>query len=442
MSFQYHFLNRLVFGAQLEWLKDGNSLQIWNNMSFCRSWLWDTLPQYKALPLRYKPRVMVKEDRFDQERLAALDPKMTLLMQWIEVMVEESNPLREKVALFWHHHLPSAGGREVGHTRQLLEVFRKQGLGNLKELLNEVIKTPAFQRFLDLRGSHKDRPNENFAREFLELHTLGEGNYDLKDVKEAARAFTGFNYQSKPPYHFILDHLAHDFGKKDFLGKNGDLGATEVIDIILNQKATAKHIATSFLHFFFSDNPSPSIIAHCTHNYRISGYEMTALINAMLDHPDFSSPIHFGKRVKTPVELLVGLQRQLGFRLIGQKSLRYYLMKCGHRPFNPPTVAGWKGGIYWLQGEKLLYRTFLPGAFLDIANRSIPRQSIAYKVISRIYLPSRRKLRYFSDAVWDKSRLFERLSSSDISISEWLLSKDNGQNSVRMLISNPDYQYC
>jgi uncharacterized protein (DUF1800 family) len=367
---------------------------------------------------------------------------MPFLMQWLELMVEESNPLREKIALFWHHHLPSTGGREVGHAKQLLEIFRNQGLGNLKGLLQAVITTPAFQRFLDLRGSHKDRPNENFAREFLELHTLGEGNYDLNDVKEAARAFTGFNYQSKPPYHFILDHLAHDSGEKNFMGKRGNLGGNEVIDIILNQPATAKHIATSFLHFFFSDNPSESIIAHCTDIYRKSGYEMVALINAMLDHPDFSSPIYFRKRVKTPVELLVGLQRQIGLRLVGQKTLRYFFMKCGHWPFHPPTVAGWRGGIYWLQGEKLLYRTFLPGAFLAIANRSIPRESLEYKVTSRLYSASKRKLRYFADAVWEEHILFERLESAGISISEWLLNKENGQKSVEMLIRDPEYQYC
>lgn len=442
MSLSYHFLNRLGFGPRLEWLKDEASWMVSADIVVCQKWLWDNLPNYQPLSLEYRPRVMVPEDEHDRDRLAAAEPMMPLVMQWLDQMVHEENPLREKVALFWHHHLPSTGGREVGHARQLLEIFREKGMGDFRSLLQAVIRTPAFQRFLDLRASEKERPNENFAREFLELHTMGEGHYHLKDVKEAARAFTGFNYRSQAPYPFILDHLSHDSGMKEFLGAKGNLDGDAIIDIILEQPATARHVASSFLRFFFSDQPSAAIIDYCASSYRESGYEMHALINALMEHPNFSEASHHRNRVKTPVELMVGIQRQTGLRLVGQKTVRYFLMRCGHWPFYPPSVAGWKGGPHWLRGEKLLYRIFLPVAFMDIANRNAPRGNLQYKIMSRIVAPSKRELRYFADAVWNEEVFEATLQSAAITPSQWLLGVDAAETDIRNLIMDPQYQYC
>lgn len=361
---------------------------------------------------------------------------------WIDSMIETDNPLREKIALFWHHHIPSGRGRSIDQGRILLEIFRKKGLNNLKELLSELICTPAIMRFLDLSNSRKGNPNENFARELMELHLLGEGNYTLHDVKEASRAFTGRRFDKRNyPYKYYFVPQEHDSGIKTVLGETGRLNGEDVIEIILKKPQTARHIAHSFLRFFFTDTPSDDIVEYCADKYFKSGYEIKELINAMISHKDFNSPQYNLSKIKTPVELLVGFQRQTGLRTVGIKTTYTFLRMAGQTLFNPPTVAGWPGGDYWLEGERLMHRLFLPSTLLSLANRNISKGSTSFKIYSRLNEPKLRQYRYITDARWNETYFESALRSNQLSVSEWILGDQDFSSNLSSVLQKPEYQY-
>ncbi len=272
------FIEITAFSPKIEWLWANENLEQWADLDACVQWLWETLPPYAPLAPAYKPQILVAEDLPEELRLMEQQELMQFDNIWLQSMVEEDNSLREKMALFWHHHIPSSSGRRPDHGRLLIEEYRKYGLGKLEDLLNAVLSSSAMMWHLDLFGSHKNNPNENFAREFMELFTLGEGHYSLKDVKEAARALTGRYFDKKNyPYRAYLDPGIYDDGVKTILGKTGNFDGEDVIGIILGQEQTARHITGSFLRFFFSDNPPDHMVESCAKAYFDSGYEMRVL---------------------------------------------------------------------------------------------------------------------------------------------------------------------
>lgn len=439
---KYRFFNILAFSPKIEWLNTQKPLIHNGNVIEMTEWLWSTLPPYAALPDKLEPQIMVQEDLTEEVRIMEQQPGEVLNSIWIDSMIETDNPLREKVALFWHHHIPSGRGRSVDQGRILLEIFRKKGLNNLRELLFELICTPAIMRFLDISYSRKGNPNENFARELMELHLLGEGNYTLLDVKEASRAFTGRRYDNKNyPYKYYLDPEEHDSGIKTVLGQTGRLRGEDVVDIILKKPQTARHIAHSFLRFFFTDSPTRAMIEYCADKYFKSGYEMQELINAMIFHEDFNSPQYHLSKIKTPVELLVGFQRQTGLRTVGIKTTYTFLRMAGQSLFNPPTVAGWPGGEYWLEGERLLHRLFLPNTLLSFANRNTPKNSTAFRILSRLNEPKFRKYRYITDARWNEIYFESALRNNQLSVSEWILGNQDLGSNLSSVLQKPQYQY-
>ncbi len=162
----------------------------------------------------------------------------------------------------------------------------------------------------------------------------------------------------------------------------------------------------------------------------------------MFRHEVFLNPEYHKSKVKTPVELLVGFQRQTGLRTVGMKTAFQFLSKCGQVLFYPPTVAGWPGGEDWLQGERLLHRLFLPGALIAIANRQVPKNSLTYKLASRIFEPSKRGFRYVADAKWDKGRFYAALNRHEIPVSQWILGETQVQTGLEDCLQHPAYQYC
>jgi len=437
------FIAISAFSPKIEWLWAGGGLNQWADLESCIKWVWETLPPYRPLALDYHPQIMVAEDLPEELRLMEQQELVKFNHVWLQSMVGEDNPLREKMALFWHHHIPSSSGRRPDHGRLLIEEYRKYGLGNLKDLLNAVLSSSTMMWHLDLFSSHKNNPNENFAREFMELFTLGEGHYSLKDVKEAARALTGRYFDKKSyPYRALFDPAIFDDGVKTILGKTGHFGGEEVIEIILGQAQTARHIARAVLRFFFSDNPPDQMVESCAEAYYSSGYEMRVLLESMFRHEAFLSPEYNKSKVKTPVELLVGFQRQTGLRTVGMKTAYQFLLKCGQVFFYPPTVAGWPGGEDWLRGERLLHRLFLPGALIAIANRQVPKNSLTYKLSSRAFEPSKRRLRYIADAKWDRGRFYAALNLHGIPVSKWILGETHSEIELEDCLQHPDYQYC
>jgi uncharacterized protein (DUF1800 family) len=359
-------------------------------------------------------------------------------------MVTLDNPIREIVALFWHHHIPSGRGHKVEHGQLLLDIYRKHGLGYLRPLLVKMAANPAIMYFLDGHHSHKNNPNENFPRELLELFTLGEGNYTEKDVYEAARAFTGRRFDHDNfPYALYIDKEAFDTRPKTFIGHTRNFDGEDIIDILLAQPATAFHIARSILIFFGTEEPLEEHIKGFGGFYFKNDFHTGRLLKYMFSQAWFYDSPYMNNKVKTPVELLVGLQRKTGLRTLGIKTMDFFLKACGQSLFSPPNVGGWPSGDKWLNGNELIYRLFLPKALIGIANRNSPKVSVNYKINSRVYHNQLRAYRYMADAIFDQQKFNEVLSGKEITFSHWLgVQSSRNISSLIDCITHPDYQYA
>ncbi|RMF26213.1 MAG: DUF1800 domain-containing protein [Bacteroidetes bacterium] len=347
---------------------------------------------------------------YESERARA--DKIALLGNvWMDKMLEGSGFLREKMALFWHHHLP-VGGQNFTLTKLYLEILRKHALGNFRDLLHEVAKTPAMMRYLDNHHSHKDAPNENFARELMELFTLGVDQYTIRDIQEAARAFTGWRYDHDINV-FYLDEAAHDAGEKEFLGKKGNFGGEEIIDLILGKKQCARYLTDCICRFFVNETPDPGTVEELAEHFYSSHYDIAGLMRKIFSSDWFYSEKNQSALVKTPVELVVGFQKNTGAKLVGIKTHGFLLRMMGQRLFAPPNVGGWPAGKGWISTNTILYRTQFPSVVFALANRTVSRRSLAYKVSSRLDHAEFRSLRYFMDAVFDFETLANDLEKLD-----------------------------
>src|SRR5581483_405237 len=208
---------------------------------------------------------------------------------WLHRMLSTARPLEEKMTLFWHDHFATANykvGRPPAMYAQI-GLLRANAMADFGTLLRAVSRDPAMLRWLDNNTNRKSSPNENYARELMELFTLGSGNYTELDVREAARAFTGWFFNRDG--EFVFNRNQHDFGEKTFLGQTGPWDGDDVLDIILQQPAAAPFIAEKLYRFFVHDHPSSDTIARLADQFRASGYSIRELVRAILHSPDFLS---------------------------------------------------------------------------------------------------------------------------------------------------------
>lgn len=285
-----------------------------------------------------------------------------LNVAWMDEMVHGACPLREKMALFWTNHLPIRG---VGpyYTQQYLHVIRTHALGSFATLLREVAKTPAMLRFLNNQQNKKLHPNENFAREVMELFTVGRGHYTEADIKEAARAFTGWTYTDEKG--FLFRGSQHDEGEKKILGKTGKFTGDDVLDILLAQKQTAIHLCEKiYAYFVREDQRDPGRIQTLARHYYESNYDTGALLREMFTAEWFYDAKNLGARIKSPVDFVTGLRYVLPMAFPDPKTLISLQRTLGQYIFYPPNVAGWPGGTAWIDGSCLVLRMRLPEALL------------------------------------------------------------------------------
>jgi uncharacterized protein (DUF1800 family) len=241
---------------------------------------------------------------------------------------------------------------------QLNNTIRRLALGNFSDLLLAVSQEAAMLQFLNNQQNRKQHPNENFARELLELFTLGRGNYSEQDVKEAARAFTGWSADAQN--RFVFRPRLHDDGPKTFLGHTGNFGGEDILNIILQQPQTAEFITTKLYRFFVNDTPDPANIKPLAQEFYKSQYDISSLLERMFTADWFYAAPNVGTRIKSPVELLAGLKRTFGVQLSDDRPLIVFQKALGQTLFQPPNVAGWPGGRNWIDSSSLLYRLQLP----------------------------------------------------------------------------------
>ena len=433
--YNHIFIHRF---RKLNWLN--------NNLTKDNHWLFESVEKYKPLDPITKENILdyciIEEDKNEQLRLLAQDSWAAHNHVWLTKMIEVDNPIRELVALFWHHHIPSSIGKNFEHGSLLLEIFRKYGLGNARELFVKVAANPAMIYYLDGHHSHKNNPNENFPRELLELFLLGEGNYTLQDVKEAARAFTGRRFNHKDyPYELYIDESAYDKKEKEFLGEKGFFNGEDIIDICLKQKQCARHLTMSIIEFFIAENPPKELVEDCAEFYYHNNYKTDALLKYIFQHSMVNTNTKWIKpKVKTPVELLVCFCRQTGYELKGIKTTRNLLRDMGQTLFTPPNVGGWPRGESWFTSNHVFYRIFGLTALIHISNRQHPKDSLVYKVKSRIDRPNLRSFRWNHDGHWNQNKYQRVLSDRNIKVPRWILGESNSMT-LKECLESENYQY-
>jgi Protein of unknown function (DUF1800) len=313
-----------------------------------------------ALGVQVKPegerRLQPVVDRFFYWLRATLLETRRLANWWADRMVATAHPLEEKMALFWHGHFATGEEkvRDYRKMEQQLALLHAQATGNFRELLIAVARGPAMLVYLDAAENVKGAPNENFAREVMELFTMGVGNYSEQDIREAARAFTGW---IDDDLAFKVDPAKHDDGPKTFLGRTGNFDGVDILRIILEQKVTAEYISGKLYRYFVREDISPAMQAKLGAVLRDNDYEIAPLLRTIFLSRDFYSEPSSGTRIKGPVELVVSTYRKLGAkRLAGIPDLYVVSRELGQILLNPPTVAGWAQGRAWITPGLLLAR--------------------------------------------------------------------------------------
>ena len=284
---------------------------------------------------------------------------------WLTEMLVTPSPLTEKMTLFWHNHFVS--GQQKVRSPQLMyrqnDLLRRHALGNFGELLHAVARDPAMVIYLDSASNRKGQPNENFAREVMELFTLGEGNYGERDIKEMARAFTGWSINPETG-EFLFRPFAHDDGEKTVLGRTGNFDGDAALDILLAQPQTAEFIVTKLWREFVSPSPDPAEVRRIARIFRDSRYDIRAALGALLVSDAFYATKNRAALIKSPVELVVGTLRQFNFGTGDVMPFVLTANQLGQALFAPPNVKGWPGGEAWINSSTLLARkSFLERLF-------------------------------------------------------------------------------
>ena len=276
-------------------------------------------------------------------------------LSWMTRMLATQRPLQEKMVLFWHTHFATAASkvRAADIMLQQIQLFRDNALGNFESLLQQVTRNPAMLIWLDNNQNRKGSPNENYAREVMELFTVGIGNYTDFDVKEAARAFTG--YTSNRAGQFVFNANQHDDDDKIFMGIEQNWDADDILAKLVRHPATARFLTTKLFRFFVYDTPDTATIDRLSATYANSGFDMRAVVRDIFTGPEFLSDQAFRGNVKQPVELVIGALKALNVQNVGP-DLPQATRRMGQDLLNPPDVSGWKGGDNWISATTLLER--------------------------------------------------------------------------------------
>lgn len=303
---------------------------------------------YKSNNPAFKMK-MFKMTRVENDRLK---------IWWLSHMLNTSSPLVEKLTLFWHGHFASSL-EKVEQPKLIYKqhmLLRKHAMGNFAAMLKAITKDPAMSVYLDGQNNSKKSPNENFARELLELFTVGHGYYQEYDIKSTAKAFTGSSV-NRFKEHYVFNPKDHDTSEKQLFGKpirSGD----DVVRVLLEHPRTSLTIAEKFWGLFISDTkPNPRYTERWAKAFKQSNYEIKTLLSAVLNSDIFWSSRYRGQLTKSPVDLVVGGLRTMPSRQFGKPELVGVLRLLDQDLFDPPNVKGWREGRAWIDAETLMVRS-------------------------------------------------------------------------------------
>lgn len=389
-----------------------------------------------------------------------LSKPVDLIFWWILRMTFTKRLLQEKMVFFWHDHFATAIFKVKEESLMLKQnqLFRQFALGNFDAFLLEVSKDPAMIIWLDNFTNKKGQPNENYARELNELFSMGVGNYTETDVKEAARAFTGWSLNRRTK-EFLFETNDHDFGNKTFLGETGPLNGDDIVRIISGKQATARFISKKLFEYFVYQGPKDSVIDKLANVYLTSRYSIKAVMQAILTSDEFFSEKAFNAIVKSPVEYVVGTLRMLKAKIDvkgrgGKGDIVESLTSQGQTLFNPPSVSGWDGDIEWINTSTLLNR-------LNFSNTlSSNRTTNGATIDPKALLAGNSKVVTSKDVVnffLKQLALYDVDSNTNKALKKYLEQNDDGSKGkftlndasldkkvrglIHLILTLPDYQF-
>jgi len=313
----------------------------------------DWVNDYQS-PRRLRNATEAERQAFQREQV---QHGLELRGWWLTEMLVTPSPLTEKMVLFWHNHFVSSQQkvRSAVLMYRQNQLLRQNALGSYADLLHAVAKDPAMLIYLDGANSRRGQPNENFAREVMELFTLGEGRYTEQDIKEAARAFTGWSVDIDTGA-YLYRPLAHDDGVKTVFGNSGNFDGDAVLDLILARPETSEFIVAKLWREFVSPVPDPKEVSRIARQFRDNRYNIKVALRGLLVSDAFYAPGHRAALVKSPVELVVGTLRQFRFETGDAVPFALATRQLGQDLFGPPNVKGWPGGDAWINSTSLLAR--------------------------------------------------------------------------------------
>jgi len=304
----------------------------------------------------YKLRDLTPEERMKENRLN-IERGIELREWWFREMLDTPSPLTEKMTLFWHNHF--ATSQQKVRVSQLMYrqnlTLRKNALGNFGVLLKDVARDPAMVIFLDNAQNRRGQANENFAREVMELFTVGEGQYSEQDIKEVARAFTGWSVDRETA-DFMFRRFAHDGGVKTVFGRTGRFDGNDILDMLLERPQTAEFITTKLWKEFISPTPDMEEVHRLARIFRNSRYDIPTLMRAMLTSDAFYARENRAVLIKSPVEFVVGTLKQFDIDTTYLRPFVFTTAALGQNLMSPPNVKGWPGGEAWINSSTLLGR--------------------------------------------------------------------------------------
>jgi uncharacterized protein (DUF1800 family) len=324
----------------------------------------------KVVPDKGSTKTLRSKDLTDAQKKALRKEEQKkvrrLNLHWIQRMGSPNySDLLERMTLFWHGHFACTTRLGSLATAQL-NTLRTHALGNFRDLVQAMAKDVSMIRFLNNQQNKKNAPNENFARELMELFTLGRGNYSEQDIKEAARAFTGWS--SNLAGDFVFRHFQHDYGKKTFFGKTGKFDGDDIIDIILEQRQCARFIADKVYRYFVNPKPNAAHIDTLATVFYESDYDISRMMRTLFESDWFYAPENIGVKIKSPVELMAGMIRSLNVYFKDTRGILFMERALGQVLFNPPNVAGWPGGRAWIDNSTLMLRLNLANYLFNSAS--------------------------------------------------------------------------
>ncbi len=273
---------------------------------------------------------------------------------WIIRMADaQESALMERMSLFWHGHF-ACKSRLSKLAFNQINAIRAHALGNFRDLVLAIARDPSMIRFLNNQQNKKNQPNENFARELMELFTIGRGHYTEKDIKEAARAFTGWSSNMGGKY--VFRRRQHDYGQKTFMGKTGRFEGEDIIDIILERKETAQFICTKIYKYFVNEQVDEAVVRELAEQFYRSDYDIGALMKSIFLSDWFYESKNQGNKIKSPADLIAGVSKALEIQYDDESALIFAQKALGQVLFSPPNVAGWPGGKAWIDNSTLMLR--------------------------------------------------------------------------------------